>query len=74
MLSAMHEQAADADTRKPGERCFFTAENPKRGTSECTGLQAGVRGQASGEAMYGWQAVVGTDGKGAKSVQKGTEK
>src|SRR3984957_2083037 len=31
-------------------------------------------GGPEGGAMYGWQATVRTDGKGAKSVQKGTEK
>ena len=31
-------------------------------------------GDPEGGAMYGWQATVRTDGKGAKSVQKGTEK
>src|ERR1700678_1797215 len=31
-------------------------------------------GGPEGGAMYGWRAAVGTGGKGAKSVQKGTEK
>ena len=34
---------------------------------------ARLSGGLEGGAMYGWQATVGTDGKGAKSVRKGTE-
>ena len=73
MLSARHRQAADADTRKTGGRRILITKSTKKGMSESVEPEAVVPGQTSGGAMYQWQATVGTGGKGAKSVQKGTE-
>src|ERR1700678_3182579 len=66
-------RAADADTRGTGDRRILISNNIKQGLSESARPQAVAPIQASGGAMYGWQAAVATDGKGAKSVRKGTE-
>ena len=70
MLSACHRQAADADTRKTGDRRILITKNTKRGMSESVGPEAVVPGQTSGGAMYQWQAAVAKDAKSSEKDLK----